>query len=284
MEQFSIEAERVLIGSGAHCDVRLAIDQAAPEHVLLELVGNTIGARALATEPPPMIDRAPFTHQPIGEDAILTIGQTQLRVAVVGIGTSRGGKKKKGAVSPVTILAGLLIVVGGVVWFLGDTKEPTALSRMPNDFPDLFAAPQTTCPQRGNKIAALGSAKDNRERAEAKRERRPFRMRDGVDAVPLYELAAACYTAADEKQTSEESLAVAQALRKEINDDYRVHRVRLERALTPPTNERLAAREVQVLLSITENRDPSSKPSKYVQWLSEQDRTLRLKLGKTATK
>ena len=34
-EELTIEADRVLIGSGAHCEIRLPVDQAAMEHVLV---------------------------------------------------------------------------------------------------------------------------------------------------------------------------------------------------------------------------------------------------------
>ena len=37
IEQLSIESERVLIGSGAHCEIRLPLAEARVEHVLIEL-------------------------------------------------------------------------------------------------------------------------------------------------------------------------------------------------------------------------------------------------------
>ena len=37
VEQVTIESERVLIGSGAHCEIRLPLAEAGVEHVLVEL-------------------------------------------------------------------------------------------------------------------------------------------------------------------------------------------------------------------------------------------------------
>ena len=36
-QQLLVDSDRVLIGSGAHCEIRLPIDQARVEHVLIEL-------------------------------------------------------------------------------------------------------------------------------------------------------------------------------------------------------------------------------------------------------
>ena len=53
LEQLVVEAERALVGSGAHCEIRLPVDQARVEHVLIELGPAGIFARALSFEPSP---------------------------------------------------------------------------------------------------------------------------------------------------------------------------------------------------------------------------------------
>ena len=62
VEQLSIESERVLIGSGAHCEIRLPLAEARVEHVLVELGPAGVFARALNFEPPPTINNVPFTQ------------------------------------------------------------------------------------------------------------------------------------------------------------------------------------------------------------------------------
>ena len=71
VEQLSIESERVLIGSGAHCEIRLPLDQARVEHVLLEAHPQGVFVRALSFEPPPTINNVPFTQAPLPAGAVL---------------------------------------------------------------------------------------------------------------------------------------------------------------------------------------------------------------------
>src|SRR3954468_18853115 len=80
VDQLSMEAERVLIGSGAHCEIRLPIDQARVEHVLIELGPAGVFARALSFEPPPTINSIPFDQAPLPRDAVLGVGGCQIYV------------------------------------------------------------------------------------------------------------------------------------------------------------------------------------------------------------
>ena len=43
-ESAVVEAERAVIGSAAHCDVRLPMDQAAFEHIVVEVVAGKLRA------------------------------------------------------------------------------------------------------------------------------------------------------------------------------------------------------------------------------------------------
>ena len=61
--------------------------------------------------------------------------------------------------------------------------------------------------------------------------------------------------------------------RREMTDDFRTRRVRLEHALNVGDNVS-AQKEVRILLQFTEN-----KSGEYVTWLSNLDRTLKLKAG-----
>ena len=83
VEQLSIESERVLIGSGAHCEIRLPQAEARVEHVLIELGPAGVFARALSFEPPPMINNVPFTQAPLPPGAVLGVTGTQIYIEVV---------------------------------------------------------------------------------------------------------------------------------------------------------------------------------------------------------
>ena len=109
--------------------------------------------------------------------------------------------------------------------------------------------------------------------ADAKRERRPFRVQDGVAAVPMYELSGVCFRSGGDVESSNQAYAAANALRRELTDDYRTQRVRLEHALGV-RDQKSAQRQVKILLAFTEG-----KQGDYVTWLSNLDRRLKIKLG-----
>ena len=44
-ESLVVDSDRVLIGSGAHCEIRLPGDQVAAEHVLITFMGATSSPR-----------------------------------------------------------------------------------------------------------------------------------------------------------------------------------------------------------------------------------------------
>ena len=109
IDQLSMEAERVLIGSGAHCEIRLPVDQARVEHVLIELGPSGIFARALNFEPPPTINNIPFQQAPLPPGSVLGVGGCQILVELVeGAGGAAGKQKKK--TSPLMYIAMAIIV------------------------------------------------------------------------------------------------------------------------------------------------------------------------------
>lgn len=276
VDQLFIESERVLIGSGAHCEIRLPLDQAAVEHALIQVGPAGVFVQALSFQPPPTVNNVPFTQGPLPPDAVLGIGNFQLTVALTNenmVGGNVVQKKQQGA-SPMSLFALLIIAAGG--YFLFFTDEPQQQVRMPHEAPELWGTPVEQCPQRGA-TQAVALARERQNVADAKRERRPFHVQDGITAVPFYELAAACYKQAGDQSDAAESASAAAALRREINDDYRTHRVRLEHSLTINDLE-TARHEVRVLLQFTEG-----KQGDYVVWLSNLDRKLKLKLGRPTT-
>jgi hypothetical protein len=272
-EQINIEHERALIGSGAHCDIRLPIDQAAVEHVLIEVgAGGNVFAKALSFEPPPTMNNIPFTQAPLPAETLLGVGQVQIyaQAADIAGGVIQTQQKKQGA-SPITIIAVLLMIPAAGYLFFVDPPQDTVSTKPPKE-PELWGAPVASCPQP-NGEQALALAREKRSVADAKRERRPFHVQDGVAAVPLYELAAVCFRAGGDAEASSQAYAAANALRKELTDDYRTQRVRLEHALSVQDGK-TAQRQVKVLMAFTEG-----KPGDYVTWLSNLDRRLKIKLG-----
>lgn len=271
-EEFTIDAERVLIGSGAHCDIRLPVDQAAMEHVSVSMGPASALAEARAFEPPPTINGSPFQRSQLLPDAILGIGQVQMTVAVVEVAEKQGlTPRKQEKTSPMTyILAAVAVPLSLYVIFSDSGSGGTEPA--PTEVPALWGDPITACPQSGSQALAL--AEDQRVLAIARRERRPFHVQDGVRAVPLFETAAACFKAAGEDKAAKQTAEDAAKLREDVAEDYRTHRVRLEHALSV-SDWRTVQIETRVLLAFLEGQQ-----NDYVTWLSNLDRKLQLKYGR----
>ncbi len=276
VEQLSIESERVLIGSGAHCEIRLPLAEARVEHVLIELGPAGVFARALSFEPPPTINNVPFTQAPLPPGAMLGVSGTQIYIEVVEGQLAGGQLQQKKKSSPILLIALLLIVPAAGYLFFGDEEgfgggdEPA----MPQP-PELWTAPVAQCPQ-ADRGAALGFARERMAIADAKRERRPFHVQDGVSAVPTYETAAACFRAGGDVASGNLADESAKYLRREMTDDFRMRRVRLDHALA--TEDYVSAqKEVRVLLQFVEGTSGD-----YVTWLSNLERKLKLKVGEAA--
>lgn len=270
VDQLSMEAERVLIGSGAHCEIRLPVDQARVEHVLIELGPAGIFARALNFDPPPTINNIPFQQAPLPPGAVLGVGGCQILVEVVegAAGTNLGAKKKT---SPMMYLAMAIIVPLGMYTILVDDPDEGGPKGSPKQAPELWQGQVTACPYTGGQ--ALAFAREKMAVADAKRERRPFHVQDGVQAVPTYEAASVCFRAGGDAPSATLAEESAKFLRRDITDDFRTRRVRLDHALAIEDYVS-AQKEVRVLLQFTEG-----KSGDYVTWLQALERKLKLKVG-----
>jgi hypothetical protein len=275
-EQLVVDSDRVLIGSGAHCEIRLPAADASIEHVLVTFLGGGVYAQARALSPPPMINGSPFTQATLLPASVLGVGKVQMTINVVEIAeTAKVIRKKKESTSPLTYVLG---VAGLIVAYLLQSGyfDPAkdGPGAVPKEIPPLWAAAAATCPQRAPD-QALGFARDKKVVAEGKRERSPFHVQDGVAAVALFETAAACFRIGEDGGTAKEMDAAAEKLKKSLNEDYRAHQMRLEHALSV-SDASTAQREVKTLLAML-----AGQAGPYVVWLSNLDRRIALKLGKT---
>lgn len=271
-EVLTVDSDKVLVGSGAHCEIRLPAEHAAVEHMEVTMSLGGAHAQARAVDRLPTLNGVEFMQSPVLPDAIVGIGGCQLTIEVVEIQDNPDViKKKQEKTSPLTyVLALIAIPLAAYVLLFED--EGKIDNKIPTDVPELWAKAPTACPVDGTDQAAVLAA-DKFVVAEGKAERRPFRVQDGVAAVPLYEVAAACFRAAGDEARGTEVATTAANLRKKVAEDYRAHRVRLEHALAVrdlPT----AHKEVKVLRAFTEGASGN-----YVVWLGNLDRQLQLKLG-----
>ena len=281
IETMSIDSDRVVIGSGAHCEIRLPLDQAKSEHVALTIAGTSVRAEARAFDPPATVNGVPLSQSILQSGSVLGVGQTQIMVEVAELALGAGqniAAKNQEKTSPVTLALGAVVLLGGAAMLFMPQGAPSDALTLPK-IPELWGPPETSCPQKTREGAAQ-YARDHRLIADGKRERRPFRVQDGVAAVPEYERTAACFRAAGEAALADDSLLIAKRLRSTIQEDYRTHQVRLE--YTASRNFLTEAQhEVHVLLDMLDGRTEDQKraSSEFTTYLSQLDRSLRLKMA-----
>lgn len=273
VEDYTIESERLLIGTGAHCDIRLPVDQGSIEHVAVSMAATTVVVEALSFEPPPTINGLPMAQRSqLLPNSVLGISQVQIQIAIVDVErATKTVEKKKEKTSPLVIVIGLVALPIGLYMLLAG-GEPSIAPSPPKQVPPLWGDPITTCPQT-NKQQALALANDQYALAVARRERRAFKVQEGVRAVPQFETAGACFETAGQMEAAKECKEAAEKLRKQVSEDFHSHRVRMEHSISVKDVETAAA-EVRILMAFTEGLQGD-----YVNWLSALDRDLQLKYG-----
>jgi hypothetical protein len=260
-ESIVVEGERALIGSASYCDVRLPMDQTAYEHVLIEAVGATLRAEAKSDIPPPTVNGMPLTASTLTSDTVLGLGQTRLFVTFVPdlVGGSQLGAQRKKEQGPVVQLG--LVAMFAVAGYLLLAENEVPIERPPADAPQLFSQTPRVCPQN-DPSQANAFAQEQMDLGDTKRERLPFAVKEGVAAVALYEIAAACFTKGDRQSLSREADEAAQTLKRDLTDDFRARRLRLSHLLDVQDYE-LAKKDVVVLRAMTE-----TKKDRYTRWLA----------------
>lgn len=267
-EKMELEQARVLIGSGAHCDIRLAPESAAFEHMVVTVEDeDQVVVRVIPLDATAQIDGQPF------REAVITDGQTLVlegvtlefsdRVTSSGAQTK---KKKSGGTSPLAYI-GMVVILVGFGWIM--MKKVDGSFEPPEAVPEPLSQPVQACPAKTQQQAmALGWEKE--QLAQAKRQRWKFYPRDGVEAVPLYELAESCYKAAGDMQRAADAGLYAKAMRAGVGQEFQVYRVRLERALSRH-DSKVALTQIHFLRDMLFTRDMDDE---YVRWLTIMQRKL----------
>jgi hypothetical protein len=173
----------------------------------------------------------------------------------------------KVSLSTVLVSASLIAFAGWLFLTPEDDGIPGMTSVAP---PPLFAAPPA-CPEK-DAAAAAPRAQEAADAALAKSQRYPFAAQDGVGAVELYNLAASCFTVAGKDGDADQARQAGAALEERIQEDYRTHRLKLERAIQYKRT-RQALIETQKLLDLVRHLDHP-----YTTWLRNMERHLQLKV------
>jgi hypothetical protein len=266
VEQFELQAGSLRIGSAAHCDVRLAPDEAAPEQVALEPRGRGVQLRALAGGPALLLDGAPLTEALVEGNATLEIGEVVLMLRVLEpVKPKDDGSATLKAARQVALVLGVCVLYYVV---LQDSPAQSAFG-MAVPPPVLFPPHAEPACRHTDREAARVFAEEQLVAADGKRERSPFSNRDGVQAVPLYESAAACFRRAGDAARASAAAAAGKQLAARLEEELHAHRVRLDWFLGAQRYD-AAAREVGVLREYLPGRE-----GPYEQWLAMVARELR---------
>jgi hypothetical protein len=266
-EELTAHCEKVLIGSGAHCEVRLPVEYASVEHVEVSISNGRIYARARSFEPAPTMGGSPFVQSFIEPGVEIGVGPLRIIATLAEqVGASPAQKAQKTS-SNARLIA--MAAIGVLVLVLASAAKSGGGGVAPGGAaPALWGTAPTVCPQTSPAQAGV-LAEEKRRVAEGKRERRPFHVQDGVAAVPLFELASACYAVGGNDAMAAATRQAGTELRTKVLEDYHAHQVRLEHALGVKDTS-TARHEIHALKAFTEGLSGS-----YVTWLANLDRSLK---------
>jgi len=218
-----VQSERVLLGSGAHCDIRLPLEAAAWEHVVVTQESGSVVARVV-----PKDVTATFDGDARREAELAPGATIRIDTVVVILRDITNAEVKKAKANPLrTAAMGASLLVAAAALFVLKNASAGGTPPPPNA-PDPTTRVAPGCPE---KQGALPLAHQKLALARSKRERFRFYPRDGVDAVASYQTATSCFDAAADHASADMARDEASTLQREIRDDFHASRVRLERAL-----------------------------------------------------
>lgn len=273
-QELTVDSAQALIGSGSHCEVRLAPEDAAIEQLLLTIDGASLFGQVRSLERPVTLNGVPFVEGRLLADGVLRIGRVDVLASLVeSKSAASAASARKAQRGNPAIYA--MAAVGFPLGFYMLLTEPPAEGALPTEVqpPPLFmAASALRCPEPAPEAATAFGGEELR-RAETARERAPFSGQDAVTAVNAFQRAAACFTHAGAPERAGDAARQGERLKEGVERDFHVHRVRLERALATKSYED-ARTEVRLLLSYVGRRG-----TPYSSWLTSLDRQIELKFA-----
>ena len=161
---------------------------------------------------------------------MLTIGKTRIAISAVAPAGAREPVLPAGPRPRPRGYAYLVLGVAGCAAMLAlRSKHGPGMSE-PAKVPALFDTSAAACPEDAERADAL--AEDRLSLAVAKEERSPFHPEDGVAAVPSTSPPkTSSFRASGDATDADEAAAEADRLKREMTDEFRFHRVRLQRTI-----------------------------------------------------
>jgi hypothetical protein len=267
----SVDADSVIVGSGAHCEIRLAGDEIPVEQLRVEARGGGVFAEARSMTPPALLNGLPFTRGRLQPNTTLRIGRLELRVECAEAGDRPIAiRAKENKTNPaIWVLAGIGFPLGLYLVFATRPQSSTLGAAPPA--PALWSeARDGSCLHRDREVAEA-QALSYLEQASGRRERSPFSPQDGVESVVLYDRAAACFSQAQNSSEAQFAQGEAEHMRQTTSRQFHVHQVRLERALATKEYDSAQA-EARLLQSFL-----GPNGGEYGSWLSDLQRRIKVR-------
>lgn len=277
-----LASDRVVVGSAITCQVIVERPEFAREHLLFSPRPEGCYVAIARGAPTPVLHNGvPVERGMVPWGSELSVGPVRFvlhdgtisRAAYVAALASGKTPKEKPKIHPL-IVAALLVAIPVAGWLLLSPPQDD-LPRATMAPPPLFDPLERPCPQ-SDPVQARVLANESARRALAKAERLPFRSQDGIEAINHYAMAAACFRAIGDAQSAETNLAAARALMSHIEDEFRNHRFRLERALEQGRTED-ALIETRLIKNLVAHRQ-----GPYLTWLTSLERRLQLQIDQAA--
>jgi hypothetical protein len=272
-QDLSVDSDSVTVGSGAHCEIRLAGEEIPVEQLKVEVRGGGVFAEARSMTPAALLNGLPFTRGRLLPNTTLHIGQIKLQVECAEAAARPVvARAKESKTNPLTwIAAGVGFPLGFYLVFTAAPQE-TDLGAAPEPPPLWSQAEDDPCTHRDPAVAEA-QAVSYLGQASGRRERSPFAPQDGVESVSLYIKAAACFSQAKNTVDAQFARGEAEHMKQTTSRQFHVHQVRLERALA--TNEYdFAQAEARMLQAFV---GPGG--GEYNGWLSDLQRRIKLEFS-----
>lgn len=261
-EVLEVDAPRALVGSGAHCEVRLAPHEAAPEQLLVRCTRQGLDAVCCGAPAATLLDGAPFLRGAIADGARFSIGDCRVRVERIG---SAGARPRTAGSSRLSVV---VLGVASLAALAALLLDPTGAGPIvpPPHTPQLWEASDAQRCARSASDQARELGQMHWQAALMKQERSPYHLDDALTAVSLFQRAQACFEQAGDGADAGRAEREFERLLRELEADYHRRRVLLERAIEK-SDWRTAAREAIALQRLLGDRHPD-----YTGWLSNVER------------
>jgi hypothetical protein len=269
----SVDSDSVIVGSGAHCEIRLPGEEIPVEQLRVQARAGGVFAEARSMSPPALLNGLPFTEGRLLPNTTLHVGPFLLRVECAEAGdrplATRGKKRKTNP---------FILVVAGIGFPLGlylvaiSGPEESRIGAAPKP-PSLWSQAEGDACVHHDPSVAEAQAVSYLEQADGRRERSPFSPQDGVDSVVLYARAAACFSQARSNADAELARGEAEHMRQATSRQFHVHQVRLERALATKDYD-AAQGEARLLQAFV-----GASGKEYSGWLSDLQRRIKVLLS-----